>query len=383
MIKSMLRVSAIGVFVVALFGCSSGGSDGGSSGNGGTQPLPLPASVEMVATGFNVQTVASSLAVPAKMAAAPDGRIFFNELKTGNIRVIDASGNLVAAPFATVADIATSSEQGLLGICLDNDFATNGFVYVQACINGAGVQRIIRFTATGNTGGSETILIDNLPMAVIHNAGALKMSSDGKLFVTIGDINDPNADDTNVAQVDGQLAGRILRYNADGSIPNDNPNPASPEYARGLRNPFGLALHPTENAIFATENGPDNNDELNFVQAGKNFAWPMLPAGFPGGDVGYTARTWPTVIVPTGITWYTHGAFGNGFNNNLFFGSYDEEVIWRFPMSGPVLADIDEEVEFLRFHQDGTNNKPLDVIQAADGSLLVSTFTSIYRITKQ
>ena len=115
-----------------------------------------------------------------------------------------------------------------------------------------------------------TVIVDDLPIgASIHNGGRIAFGPDGKLYVTIGDTSRPET-----AQDAEALKGKILRYNPDGSILADNPIPGSPVYALGLRNPFGLAFRPETGELFATDNGPAGNDELNVIRAGANYGWP-------------------------------------------------------------------------------------------------------------
>jgi glucose/arabinose dehydrogenase len=249
-----------------------------------------------------------------------------------------------------------------------------------ACI--AGVpdrQQIIRLTDSGGVGTNPTVIVDNLPLAQIHNGGALKFGTDGMLFATVGDVDD----ETN-PQTSGVLAGRVLRFDETGAAPVNNPLPAPDqfEWARGLRNTFGLCVHQGSGILVGTENGPNVNDELNYLRSAKNFEWGAL-SPVPGGQVGYRMRLWPAVIVPTGVTYHTGATFPQGYADNLFLCSYDENEILRFEMSGTPPVDIDAEHSFGHLVSNFNANKPLDIIQANDGSLYFSTFTAIWRIFKR
>jgi glucose/arabinose dehydrogenase len=360
-----------------------------ASNTAGSSPAPvivqvtpaLPAAFESLEAGFEAQLVAGGLAEPVKMDFAPDGRLFFNELSTGNVRILDAAGTLLPAPFA-VETILSDGEKGLLGLALAPDFATSGHVFVLASVAAGGGHpdrnQVVRWTAAGDVGGSRTVIVDDLPIAASHTAGEVRFGSDGMLYVTTGDVGDPNLSQTN-----GSLAGRILRYVPDGTIPADNPIAGDPEWVRGLRNTFDLTVHPVTGGLFASENGPMADDEIEFVQKGKNYEWGAVAGSIPPPQIGFRIITWPTVIAPTGLAFYTGGGFGAGFDDNLFILGYVEADIRRLVLSGPAKTDLDMELPFASFVDlGGVDNKPLDVVKAADGTLYVSTFTAIWRIRK-
>jgi glucose/arabinose dehydrogenase len=345
----------------------------------------LPAGLLSLEAGFEAEVWLGSLTTPVKMAFAPDGRLFFTELTTGNVRVVDASGNLLATPFATLP-VLTGGEQGLLGIALATDFSTSGNVFLYASTAAGGGHpdrnRVVRLTAvggpSGNTGGSLTVIVDDLPIGAVHNAGNVAFGLDGMLYVSLGDVGD-----SSTSQDDASVAGRLLRYTAAGGIPGDNPVPGSPEWCRGLRNTYDFAIHPTTGGVFGSENGPTFGDEVNYLQKGKNFEWPSLPGGVGGAQVGYRVTGWTPVIAPTGVAFYTGGGFGPSHENNLFVGGYVDADLRRLVLSGAGYTDLDAEVLFATWdNTGGVTNKPLDVLEGPDGRLYVSTFGAIWRFTK-
>ena len=341
----------------------------------------LPEGVAELAPGFVVEPVLAGAAVPVKLAAAPDGRLFFNELMTGNVRVISPAGDLVGEPFYGV-EILTGGERGLLGIALAPDFGTSGHVYLYASVPAADGHpdrnKVLRLTASGDVGTEPTVIVDDLPVGTLHNAGDLAFGTDGKLYVSVGDTGD-----SALSQQDGSRAGRILRFEPDGSVPLDNPLTGDPEWCRGLRNPFGLAVHAGTGGLFVTENGPTANDELLFAQPEKNFEWGPVPPDLPEFLRGFTLTSWTPVIVPTGITFVSTETFGTGFENDLFLCSYDHAEVRRIPLSGERLTDIDSEEPFLLFTEpEAIANKPLDVADGVDGALYVSTFSGIWRVRR-
>jgi len=331
--------------------------------------------LDQLKTGFAARVVADGLAKPAKFALSPDGRIFFNELDTGDTRVLLADGTLQATPFAHT-DVLTGPHRGLLGIVLHPDFATNGWVYVMACTQDGGID-VIRLTDVPGMeqGTNRTVIVDDLPMAATDNGGDMvfgKETPSPRLYVSLGDTEDES-----LAQTDGARSGRVLRYADDGQIPADNPIPGDPEWVRGLRNTFAIDVQPQTGDLFGADNGPTSNDELNYLNKGKNFEW---GGQAQAGQQGIQVRVWPDVIVPTGLAWHDGTGWGPDYANDLFLCSYDDEVIRRFELGGAWFLNLDAEEEFARFVHAGIANKPLDLEVAEDGSLYVSTFTGLYRI---
>ena len=162
---------------------------------------------------------------PTSMAFAPDGRLFLCE-KPGRVRVIK-NGALLPTPFVDVsANCDNGNERGLQGLCFDPAFASNHYVYLYyTAKTPMAHNRVVRFTAKGDVAsGDETAIIDltYLSGAGNHNGGGMRFGKDGKLYVSTGE----NANGAN-AQNTGNLLGKLLRLNADGSIPTDNPNYAT------------------------------------------------------------------------------------------------------------------------------------------------------------
>jgi glucose/arabinose dehydrogenase len=337
--------------------------------------------VATLATGFAVETIATGLATPSKIALAPDGRCFFTELKTGNVRVIAADGTLAPTPWATVTVQGAGSHQGLIGLALSPAFGSDGHLFVlfsapADATHATDHMRLERFTDVAGVGTNATVILDDLPLATINNGCDLVFDLSGELFVSLGDANvSANSQDPLV------VPGKVLRITPAGGIPASNPNPLSAQWCLGLRNTYGLAVHPITGGLFGLDNGPAQDDELNYLAAGKNFGWGAVGA-IPGALAGLRIRVWPTEIVPTALAWHFGGPWGAAYADDLFLASYDDEEVLRFEMSGAAKTDIDVESSFLTFVPSMSDRKPLDLLVAADGALWVSTFTSIYRVDK-
>jgi glucose/arabinose dehydrogenase len=246
-------VLALGLFVAAAAGAAT-----------------LPA-------GFSESLVAGGLSAPTAMDFAPDGRLFVCE-KGGRLRVVK-NGTLLTAPFVSLT-VNQNGERGLLGIAFDPAFASNQYVYVYYTATTPTVHnRVSRFTANGDVAvtGSEQAILD-LPAlsATNHNGGAIHFGPDGKLYVAVGE----NAVTSNSQALASPL-GKMLRLNADGSFPTDNPfyNTAGAHravWALGLRNPYTFAFNPGSGAPAMAINdvGANTWEEINDGSAGANYGWP-------------------------------------------------------------------------------------------------------------
>lgn len=240
--------------------------------------------------GFSETLITNGLTNPTAMELAPDGRIFVC-LQGGQLRVIK-NGSLLATPFQ-VLTVDSSGERGLLGIAFDPNFATNNFVYVYYTATTPSVHnRVSRFTANGDVAvaGSEAVILDlnDLSSATNHNGGAIHFGPDGKLYVAVGENSSPSN-----SQTLGNLLGKVLRINSDGSIPTDNPfyNTATGEnrsiWALGLRNPFTFAFQPGTGRMFINDVGGSAQEEINEGLAGSNYGWPFCEGTCPTPNANF------------------------------------------------------------------------------------------------
>jgi glucose/arabinose dehydrogenase len=292
-----------------------------------------PSAAATLPAGFSETIVASGLSNPTAMAFAPDGRLFVAE-QGGALRVIK-NGSLLATPFLTVT-VDANGERGLLGVAFDPNFATNQYVYVYYTSPTPSTHnRISRFTANGDVAqaGSETVILElnNLSSATNHNGGAIHFGPDGKLYVGVGE----NANSAN-SQSLSNLLGKILRLNADGTIPTDNPffNTANGVnrliWALGLRNPFTFAFQPGTGRLFIDDVGQSTWEEIDDGTAGANYGWPTSEG--PDNTAGFTAplywyghgSTSTTGCAITGGTFYNPAIvnFPAGYVGKYFFADY-------------------------------------------------------------
>ena len=336
-------------------------------------------------TGFTEALVASGLNNPTAMQFAPDGRLFVCE-QGGRLRVIK-NGALLSTPFLTVT-VSSSGERGLLGVAFDPNFAVNQYVYVYYTATSPAVHnRVSRFTASGDVAavGSEVVLLDlnNLSSATNHNGGALNFGPDGKLYVAVGE----NANAAN-AQTLSNLLGKVLRLNADGTIPTDNPFYTSTTgtnraiWALGLRNPFTFAFSPSGSSMFINDVGQSSFEEINDGAPGANYGWPDTEGAttdprFDSPRSSYPHSGGACAIVGGAFYAPATAQFPSDYLNDYFFADYCAGWIRKLdPANGNTATTFATGIA-----------SPVDLKVAADGSLYyvarVSGGTSgvVYRIS--
>lgn len=244
----------------------------------------------------------TGLNFPVSLRLASDGRMFFTEKNTGNIRIALQNGTLLAEPFATVAPIFTDGEAGLLGIALDPSFLSNGYVYVYHTYRDASSfthGHIVRYTANGNTGTYPTSIFDvisSAPGTIYHNGGYIKFGPDGKLYAIVGEFHQDQQ-----AQNESATDGKILRMNPDGSVPGDNPISGSLVYAWGIRNGFGFDFDNSNGRFIATMAGPTSDDKILIIVKGGNYGWPICLGYCHDPRFIDPTVDFKPVVTPTGI----------------------------------------------------------------------------------
>lgn len=323
------------------------------------------AQTNQASDAVRVDVIATGLDTPWGLAFAPDGRLFISE-RPGRLRVIEG-GQLRESPVLTLPARETAiGEGGLMGLAIDPNFAAAPYLYVAYTAEAgpsATRNRIVRLQFDGYDAWVDRVLLDDLPASVNHNGGRVKFGPDGKLYITLGEqVMTQRAQDRDA------LAGKIIRLNADGSVPDDNPFPGSPVYSWGHRNPQGLAWQPGTGRLYGTEHGQSLNDEVNLIEPGANYGWPMAegathPEPFRSPLVAYREGT-----APSGATFYDAETMPQ-WRGNLFFAALRGAHLHRIVLDANDPRRIVAE-EKLYTDQYG---RLRDVVQGPDGALYVAT----------
>ncbi len=222
-------------------------------------------------SGYKIETVAENLTIPWSIDWLPDGTALFTE-RNGYLREIQ-NGKLVQEPLLSLG--VGSGEGGLLGVAVDPQFEQNNYIYLYYTYNElvSISNKVVRYQLVNGEVTEDKVLIDGIPGASYHDGGRIQFGPDGKLYITTGDAGNPD-----LAQDVNSVAGKILRINSDGTIPEDNPWESSPVYSIGHRNPQGIDWDEAGNLV-ATEHGPSGwrglaHDEINVITPGTNYGWP-------------------------------------------------------------------------------------------------------------
>lgn len=346
-------------------------------------------------TPFDVAILDSTLNRPWGITQLPDERFIITE-KGGTMRITSPTGT-VGSPLNGIPKVSSEGQGGLLGICIDPSFDQNRMVYW--AFSEPLPQGNVTSVAKGKLSSDEksmegvTVIYRAAPAykGTLHYGGRVLFSKDGHLYVSTGERSDletrPQAQDLNSG------LGKIIRITTEGKPVNGNPfegkEGARPEiYSYGHRNVQGIAFHPETGDLWETEFGPRGGDELNRIEPGKNYGWPIITYGieYSGKNIGDSIQQkagmeqpvyfWDPVISPSGITFYNSDVMAE-WKNNLFISSLSGMHICRLVIeNGKVVGEerllADQEQRFR------------DITQGKDGALYAVTDQGrLYKIYKE
>jgi aldose sugar dehydrogenase len=360
--RTSRALTLLGALTVAIAACSN--PPPAPAPGPAPTPTPTPSDVFTTADGvrFAVELVATNLEVPWAMAFAPDGRLFVTE-RPGRVRILDLAAR--SSQLALTLDgVFTQGEAGLLGLALDPAFATNGLVYLHytAATGGSAVNRLVRYREVNGQLAERALLLDGIPGATIHDGGRLRFGPDGLLYLTAGD-----AANQNLAQDLASYAGKILRLTREGTSPTGNAF-ASPVYSYGHRNPQGLDWHPLSGDLWASEHGPTGDDEINVIDSGANYGWPVIQGNATRADMRTPITFFNPAIAPSGASFY-RGAQFPAFANHLFVGTLRGTHLLRLRIDPAAPRRIAGQERLL----EGRYGRIRDVISGPDGFLYFAT----------
>lgn len=312
-----MKAILYGTLLLLLLGNCKKKSNEGETGN-------LP-DVEL-----KTKVLASGLTHPWELVYGPGNFIWFTE-KTGKISRLNPQSGQVTLVF-TIPDVRVNGEGGLLGMVLHPDFATNPYVYVVYDYGSDYKGKVVRYSYANGTLNSPQILLDQIPAAAIHNGSRLLINND-KLFITTGD-----ASNTSMPQNINSLSGKVLRLNLDGSIPADNPYPNNPVWSFGHRNPQGLVLVGAK--LFSSEHGNTTDDEINIIEKGRNYGWPIVEGLCDGvGEKSFCTQNnvveplinWTPTIAPSGLSFYNNDYIPQ-FKNSLLLALLKDSKLMQLKL---------------------------------------------------
>ncbi len=320
---------------------------------------------------FRIETVAAGLEVPWGFAWLPNKDLLVTE-RPGRVRIVE-SGKLRAEPVFTVPDVEPSAESGLMDITLHPNFASNGLVYLAYSYNQDGKHvKVVRYKYANGKFTEPKSIVDNIPGTALHAGMRCRFGPDGKLYVTTGDSTD-----WNLAQDTNSLAGKTLRLNDDGTVPTDNPFVGKAGYrpeiwTLGNRNPQGIAWQPGSGLLFETEHGPSGfegrgfgGDEVNILEAGKNYGWPVIHHTDSREGMVSPILEYTPACAPGSAMFYDGSAFP-AFKGNFFFGCLRSARIVRVVLDGRKVISQENLL-------DGAYGRIREMEEGPDGYIYFST----------
>ena len=368
------------------------GRQGGPPAGGGRQGPPpggfqRPPSPPFPDTAQVVETIGLSLRVvpmfkglqnPWSIAFLPNGDMLITE-KPGRLRIV-RGGQLDSQPVAGTPAVFAVGQGGLLEVAVHPQFATNQFVYLtysKAGEKDTGTTALARgrFDGKALVDLKDILVTDNYNTGGVHFGSKLAFGRDGMLYMSVGERNDRNR-----AQNTDIHGGKILRLKDDGTVPPDNPFVGKAGYkpeifTYGHRNVQGLAVHPETGAVWATEHGPQGGDELNLIEAGKNYGWPVITYGREYSGEIISAQPakegleqpfafWSPSPGLSGMAFYTGDKFP-GWKGQLFLGALAGVGLHRVGFNERGLAGREAMLTTLR-------QRIRDVRQGPDGFLYLA-----------
>lgn len=341
--------------------------------------------------GYRVDTVAGGLDHPWSLAFLPDGRMLVTE-RPGRLRVVERGADgtfaLRDAPVDGVPQVLAMGQAGLFDVTVDPGFAQTGIVYLSFAHGAAEANhlRIVRARFDGARLHDVTPIFTSRPAkrAGQHFGGRMALLADGTLVTAVGD---GNLDRTDAQRLHTHL-GKTIRVHTDGRVPGDNPfvgrDGALPEiYSTGHRNPQAMVR--VGAALYSNEHGAKGGDELNAIDAGANYGWPITTDGVDYTGARVTPyRTWPGItaplthwtpsIAPSGMAFYD-GALFPAWRGSLFVSALAERSVRRVPMAGGAPGPQD-----ILFTELGERIR--DVRSGPDGALYLLTDSASGRVLR-
>lgn len=304
--------------------------------------------------------VADGLNGSAAFTFTPNGTIVYVERGTGQVRFRNPKTDFDRR-FFDIKGVVSDGERGTLGVALHPRWPRKPFVYVYVTrrVGGNLRNQIVRIRERNGRGVGLTTILSSPSPSSNHNGGRIAFGPDGKLYVVIGDGADP----ANAQDLTGNLRGKMLRLNPDGSVPGTNPRIGgrrSRVFAYGIRNSFGFTFDPETDDLWETENGPACNDEINLVRAGDNYAWGSSESCPNTNQDGPAPRRLPEVNISSTI-----GITGAAFCNGCGLPGREGDLLFGACCDGGLLRRVTLDAA-----RDDVTGGPVTMLTAPGGSIL-------------
>jgi aldose sugar dehydrogenase len=327
-------------------------------------PPEPPGAVELKDT-----VIAERLNFPWEIVWGPDNFIWMTERGGKISRVNPANGAVI--PLLTITEVVSNGEGGLLGMVLHPNFNTTPHVFIGYNYNTGGnyKEKIVRYTYNGSTLSNPVIILDNITAAGIHNGCRLIITPDSKLFITTGD-----AADLSLPQNNNSLNGKVLRLNLDGTIPADNPISGNAYWSNGHRNAQGLVF--ANNKLYASEHGPDTDDEVNIIEKGRNYGWPTVrglcdqsgeQTFCTTNNVREPLKAWTPTVAASGLDYYNSDQIPQ-WKNSLLMATLKNARLYQLKLN----SSFDAITE-TREYYNGKYGRMRDVCISPDGKVYICT----------
>jgi glucose/arabinose dehydrogenase len=290
-------------------------TDTESSSTAPTTPPADPGPVKVL------KTIATGLAAPWGIGFLPNGDAVVTERDTRRVLLLEAPSydvKQVGLISAAVSNGDEGGEAGLLGVAVSPDFASDRMLYFY--LSTATDNRIVKATLEKGRLGAPQVILDGIPNGAIHDGGRLAFGPDGYLYASTGETGNGE-----LAQDKSTLAGKILRITTDGDPAPGNPFPGSEIWSYGHRNVQGLAFD-DQDRLWSSEFGYHTYDELNLIEPGDNYGWPMVEGRGDQKGLVNPQVVWETdVASPSGLAW---------LDGELWLASLRGERLWRIDVHG-------------------------------------------------
>lgn len=328
-------------------------------------------------TDYTTETVVGDISIPWGMALLPDNSMLITEKSGELIHFKDGSKTNIEG----VPEIYVRGQGGFMDVTLHPNYSENGWIYFSyASSEGEGEggnTAIMRAKLSGNTLVEKEVLYKAGPNTKKgqHFGSRIEFDKDGYLYFSIGERGERDINPQDITRD----CGKIYRLHDDGSVPNDNPfvdteNAKTAIYSYGHRNPQGLTKHPETGIIWEHEHGPKGGDEINMIEKGKNYGWPVISYGINYNGTTFTDITekegmkqpifyWVPSIAPSGMTFVNSDKYPD-WKGNILVGSLKFKYLERLVLEDGIVVKREKLFENI--------GRVRDVVQAPDGNIYLA-----------